>query len=85
MRRIKFQDEEYLIHTRSGHRLLASMKEQGIAVNCQCAKGNYDNCKVKFPQDTAFLLVSPTALEKKVFTKDELDQGMRLACQALWK
>lgn len=85
MRRIKYKDEEVLIHTRSGRRITDSLAEQGIKVDCQCKNGNYENCKVKYPLDTLFLLTRHTPLEKQVFTPDDLEQGWRLICEPLWR
>ena len=86
MRRIKYKDEEYLIHTRSGLRVLDVMRDHGIPVDCDCdgAEQSSEHCVVSWPKDTAFLLTAPTPLEKKVLG-DRLNQGQRLACQAMFK
>ncbi|BDG60721.1 hypothetical protein [Caldinitratiruptor microaerophilus] len=86
MRRITYKDKEYLIHTRSGMRLIDSMREQGIPVECNCKKDPSSRlCLTRYPRSEAFLLTEPTELERSVLTPQELDQGYRLACQALFK
>ncbi|HYF95746.1 MAG TPA: 2Fe-2S iron-sulfur cluster binding domain-containing protein [Symbiobacteriaceae bacterium] len=86
MRRIDYGGEEYLIHTRSGMRVLDALREHGIGAKCDCdARGNStQQCKVKWPKDTAFLLTAPTAFEQQILGKD-LEQGFRLSCQAMFK
>ncbi len=86
MRRVEYGGEEYLIFTRSGWRLIDSLRERGVPVECDC-KGDQSSakCAVKFPKDTAFLLTAPTPLERKVLGPEKLEKGFRLACQALWK
>lgn len=86
MRRIKYKDEEYLIHTRSGSTLLATMEEHGISTACDCdgVSHSTEECVVQWPKDTAFLLTAPTAFEAKILGK-RLEQGHRLACQAIFK
>jgi hypothetical protein len=84
MRRIQYQGEEYLIHTRSGMRVADSMRELGIAVPAYTTPENVESMKVKWPKDTAFLLMAPTAVEKK-FLGEELEQGFRLADEAVFK
>lgn len=87
MRRIDYDDEEYLIHTRSGMRVLDAMQEAGIAVTCDCdakAGTTSGKCAVKWPKDTAFLLTAPTELEKQVLG-DQIQKGQRLSCQAIFK
>jgi Na+-transporting NADH:ubiquinone oxidoreductase subunit NqrF len=87
MRRIDYQGEEYLIHTRSGMKLLQALREMGIPATCDCdeAKGtSTEQCVVKWPKDTQFLLTAPTALEKKVLGT-RMAQGYRLACQTIFK
>lgn len=86
MRRIKYKDEEYLIHTRSGVAVLDVMRDHGIPADCDCdgvAKSS-EHCVVQWPKDTAFLLTAPTEFEKKVLG-DKLNLGHRLACQAIFK
>jgi Na+-transporting NADH:ubiquinone oxidoreductase subunit NqrF len=86
MRRIDYKDEEYLIHTRSGMRVIDALKEHGIAAECDCdGRGSStEKCAVKWPKDTAFLLTAPTEFEKKILG-DKLAQGYRLGCQAIFK
>lgn len=85
MRRIDYKGEEYLIHTRSGMRVIDAMRESGIPVGCDCsAKESTQQCIVKWPKDTQFLLTAPTDYERKVLG-DQLAQGYRLACQAIFK
>lgn len=87
MRRIDYNGEEYLIHTRSGMRVLDAIREGGVPAQCDCdvAKGTSSaRCAVKWPKDTAFLLTSPTEFEKKILG-DQLQRGQRLACQAIIK
>jgi ferredoxin len=86
MRRIDFKGEEYLIHTRSGMRVIDALLEQGIGAECDCsAQGTSSgHCTVKWPKDTAFLLTAPTELEQRILG-DELSRGYRLACQAMFK
>jgi len=87
MRRIDYNGEEYLIHTRSGTNIVESMAELGVAVECDCnpKKGQSEGkCSVKWPKDTAFLLTGPTDLERQVLG-EKLDKGHRLACQAMFK
>lgn len=86
MRRIDYKGEEYLIHTRSGMRLLDALKEHGIAATCDCdgREHSTQQCVVKWPKDTAFLLTAPTDFERKVLG-DQLNQGYRLGCQAMFK
>lgn len=86
MRRIDYQDEEYLIHTRSGMTLLDALRESGIPAVCDCdgREKSSSKCMVKWPKDTAFLLTAPTAFEKKVLG-DQLNAGYRLACQTMFK
>jgi 2Fe-2S ferredoxin len=85
MRRIDYNGEEYLVHTRSGMKVIDALREQGVPVECDC-KGNESTgkCMVKWPKDTAFLLTSPTEFERQVLG-DKLGQGYRLACQAIFK
>lgn len=87
MRRIDYNGEEYLVHTRSGMRVLDAVREAGVPAECDCdsKKGTTGSkCVVKWPKDTAFLLTSPTALEKQALG-DMIDKGHRLACQAMFK
>ncbi len=86
MRRIDYKDEEYLIHTRSGMRVLDALKEHGIGAECDCdgRENSTAQCKVKWPKDTAFLLTAPTEFERKVLGA-ELEKGYRLGCQAMFK
>lgn len=86
MRRIKYKDEEYLIHTRSGVTVLEVMRDHGIGVACDCdgVANSSEECVVQWPKDTAFLLTAPTELERKILGS-RLDQGHRLACQAIFK
>jgi len=86
MRRIKYKDEEYLVHTRSGVVLLEVMREHGIGAACDCDSKQHssEQCLVQWPKDTAFLLTAPTAFEQKVLG-EKLGQGYRLACQAMFK
>ncbi|MFZ5815559.1 MAG: hypothetical protein ACOY93_09705 [Bacillota bacterium] len=86
MRRIKYNGEEYLIHTRSGLRVLDVMRDHGIGAGCDCdgVQHSTEQCTVQWPKDTAFLLTAPTDFERKVLG-DKLNQGYRLACQAIFK
>lgn len=86
MRRIKYKDEEYLIHTRSGVTVLDVMRDHGIPVDCDCdgVKESTEQCVVQWPKDTAFLLTAPTPFERQVLG-DRLNQGYRMACQAIFK
>jgi Na+-transporting NADH:ubiquinone oxidoreductase subunit NqrF len=86
MRRIDYKGEEYLIHTRSGMKLIQALHESGIPATCDCdgKGGSTEQCVVKWPKDTQFLLTAPTEHEKKVLG-DRLSQGYRLACQAMFK
>lgn len=86
MRRIDYKGEEYLIHTRSGVTLLETIRDHGIAAACDCdgVSQSTEQCLVKWPKDTAFLLTAPTAFEKKVLG-EKLGQGYRLGCQAIFK
>ncbi|MCG0239941.1 MAG: hypothetical protein L6E13_12355 [Firmicutes bacterium] len=88
MRRVEYKDQEILIHTRSGWRLLDSLAEQGVAVECDCnpkAGTSTARCAVKYPKAEAFLLTAPTEFEYKVLGPEKVAQGWRLGCQALWK
>lgn len=86
MRRVEYQGNEYLIHTRSGFRLIDAMRERGVPVACNCDQDATSNaCEVKYPKDTAFLLTPPTAREQQVLGADKLNKGFRLACAALFK
>lgn len=86
MRRIDYQGEEYLIHTRSGMTVLDAIGEIGIATACDCdgVSQSSEQCLVKWPKDTAFLLTAPTAFETQVLGS-RLAQGYRLGCQAIFK
>lgn len=86
MRRVEYSGQEYLIHTRSGQRLLDTMREMGIPVECDC-KGHESSakCAVKFEKGTLFLLNAPNELERRTLGPDKLEQGYRLSCQALYK
>lgn len=86
MRRIDYKGEEYLIHTRSGMLLLDAMREAGVPAVCDCdGRGrSTEQCLVKWPKDTQFLLTAPTPFEEKVLG-DRINGGYRLACQALFK
>lgn len=87
MRRIDYQGQEYLIHTRSGMRLMDAALESGVPVQCDCNHKSGQSgakCAIKWPKDTQFLLTAPTALEREVLG-DQLKQGLRLACQAIFK
>ncbi len=86
MRRIKYNGEEYLIHTRSGMTLIDALREHHIPVECDCDGHSESSrkCAVQWPKDTAFLLTGPTELERKVLGAD-LEKGWRLACQAMFK
>lgn len=86
MRRITYRDKEYLIHTRSGMRLIDSMREAGIPVECRCKTDPASRlCLTRYPRGEAFLLTEPSPLERQVLSAQELEQGCRLACQALFK
>jgi hypothetical protein len=84
MRRIQYKGEEYLIHTRSGMRVADAMREMGIQVPEYTTETNVEEMKVKWPKDTAFLLMAPTELERRLLGQ-ELEQGYRLADQAIFK
>lgn len=86
MRRIKYKNEEYLVHTRSGMRLIDALIEQGIPVTCDCDGKSHttEQCLVQWPKDTAFLLTEPTPFEQQQLG-DRLEKGHRLACQAMFK
>lgn len=84
MRRIQYQGEEYLIHTRSGMRVSDAMREMGIPVPEYTTRENVEAMKVKWPKDTAFLLFAPTTLEVDLLGQ-EIDGGYRLADQAIFK
>lgn len=84
MRRIQYQGEEYLIHTRSGMRVSDSMREMGIPVPAYTDRENVEATKVKWPKDTAFLLFAPTELEQELLGQ-ELAGGYRLADEAIFK
>jgi hypothetical protein len=84
MRRIQYQGEEYLIHTRSGMRVADAMREMGIPVPEYTTTENVEAMKVKWPKDTAFLLFGPTDLEETLLGQ-ELAQGYRLADEAIFK
>lgn len=85
MRRIEYGGQEYLVHTRSGMKLIQALREFGIPVECDCKAGaSSAKCQVKFEKGTMFLLSKPTALERSVLG-DQVDSGFRLACQAQYK
>lgn len=87
MRRVDYDGQEYLIHTRSGMRLIHTMREMGIPVQCECGSKDEEaagKCSVKFERSQLFLLNSPNEFERKVLG-DKIEQGYRLACQALYK
>lgn len=86
MRRIDYKGEEHLIHTRSGMTVLDVMKDHGIPATCDCdgVSQSGEECLVKWPKDTQFLLMAPTDLERTVLG-DRLGQAYRLACQAIFK
>ncbi len=86
MRRIKYKNDEHLIHTRSGVTVLEVMRDHGIGATCDCdaVEHSTEECLVQWPKDTAFLLTAPTAFERKILG-EKVDQGYRLACQAMFK
>jgi len=86
MRRIDYKGEEYLIHTRSGMRVYDTLREHGIAATCDCdgREKSTSQCVVKWPKDTAFLLTAPTPFERQVLGQ-QIEQGYRLSCQAIFK
>lgn len=85
MRRIDYKGEEYLIHTRSGMRVVDAMMERGIPIDCD-PKGDMtgEGCRVKWPKDTQFLLTAPTERERRVLG-DQVDKGFRLIYDAIFK
>lgn len=88
MRRVEYGDQETLVHTRSGWKLMDSLREQGVAVTCDCnprAGTSSGLCAIKFPRGEAHLLTAPTALEQKTLGPEKLEKGYRLGCQAVWK
>lgn len=86
MRRIEYEDKEYLIFTRSGMSLLDAAREREVPVVCNCTKDESDGkCAIKFPIENQFLLTAPTALEKKTLSAAKMKNGWRLGCQALYK
>lgn len=87
MRRIDYRGEEYLIHTRSGMRLIDVLRESGISVTCDCNGIDHSSsaCMVKWPKDTLHLLTAPTPFEQKILGDAQLAAGYRLSCQAMFK
>lgn len=85
MRRIDYQGQEYLVHTRSGMTVKDAIGELGVPVTCDCnGKASSAKCEVRWPKDTQFLLTAPTELERTVLG-DKLQSGYRLSCQAMFK
>ena len=86
MRRIDYNGQEYLIHTRSGMRLVDVMQEMGVPVVCNLKNPaeNVEACMVKFEKAQLFLLTPPTALEKELLGA-KLNDGFRLVGETLFK
>src|SRR4030042_4069091 len=60
--------------------LLDCARHLGAGISNVCGgKGKCQSCKVKVVKGTT---TDPTQSEEKFFTRDELGQGWRLACQA---
>jgi len=86
MRRVEYEDKEYLIFTRSGMTLLAAARERGVPIECNCEGDHSDaRCALKFPLDNMYLLTPVTPLERKTLGENKIKVGWRLACQALFK
>lgn len=88
MRRVEYGDQEVLVHTRSGWKLMDSLREKGAQVTCDCnpkAGTSTGLCAVKYPKGEQFLLTAPTDFERKVLGEEKLEKGWRLGCQAVWK
>jgi hypothetical protein len=65
-------------------RVSDAMREMGIPVPAYTTRENVEAMKVKWPKDTAFLLMAPTPLEVELLGQ-ELEAGFRLADQAIFK
>lgn len=66
------------LSTRSGERLLGTLLEGGIAVPSACGgAGTCGQCRVKITAGGGEILPN----EKALFTRREIAEGMRLACQ----
>ena len=60
-------------------RLLALLQEEGLAPSAPCGgRGVCGRCRVRFLEGAT----EPTEQERKLLTKDELADGVRLACEA---
>lgn len=88
MRRVEYGEQEALVFTRSGWKLMDSLREKGVHVNCDCnpkTGASSGQCAIKYPRGEQFLLTAPTELEVKVLGQEKIDKGYRLGCQAVWK
>lgn len=67
------------VETENGKSLLAFLREQQIYIDAPCnGKGNCGRCLARFLEGAP----EPTEKEKRLLSKEELSEGMRLACAA---
>ncbi len=75
---VKFEPQGKVVYALHGTRLLEAASGAGITLNSPCGnKGTCGKCRVKIIQG----LAAPTETELKSISDDELNNGVRLACQ----
>jgi len=77
--KIKFEPLGLTGHCRADESLLACAQSAGIGIISLCGgKGNCQSCKVQLVEGT---FSKPTAQELKAYSRQEIKEGWRLACQ----
>ncbi|WP_348663238.1 NADH:ubiquinone reductase (Na(+)-transporting) subunit F [Chlamydia vaughanii] len=77
--KLKINDDDSLTKTvDSGHTLLSSLLDSGIPIPSPCGgKATCKQCKVKIVKDAD----EPLETDRATFSKKQIEQGWRLACQ----
>ena len=77
---MKYRRDIMIIQCPPGIQLTASLRTQGAAPDTPCGgRGNCGKCRVRVIEGT----LPVSTMDQIHLSKEELDQGIRLACQAM--
>ena len=77
--RITFQPEGLSVHVLAGTSVLEAAGDAGIVIDTPCGgKGTCGKCRVRVVKGE----IEPSSGAAEAFSKKELDDGFRLACQS---
>lgn len=78
--KVKQEEREYAVFCRTGQTILDALKENGEAAVAFCGgRGTCGKCKIRLCSGS----LPATTYDKKFFSDRELEEGWRLACQAV--